>query len=116
MVYLDAAAQSSPTLIREGLDRWHGIDYRRALKREDAEAIYRRFCESDEEQVPPRAPFAITDEQLIRVIPSLDLGATTDFSGGERAQSLIDLGYADTMAALRTHPLIAGFLLGQSLG
>jgi predicted acylesterase/phospholipase RssA len=103
VIYLDASAEGTPAEVRERMRSWHHSKIKRDMSLENAIMIYKEFCETGKEQIPPDPPFSLKDDQLVLVVPSSPLGNTTDFSGGERARKLIEQGYKDMLEALCRH-------------
>jgi predicted acylesterase/phospholipase RssA len=100
VIYLNHLMRPTLEQISDDLRARYKWELCRELSAEQAAEAYEVFRQ---EGTQPELPFDMNDTQFLFVVPSKPLGRATAFRGGNRASSLIDLGYKDMKAALAAH-------------
>ena len=90
-------------------NRFHHLN---GLGKQKAQELYDQFVKQKDFPGFPNPDFDVRPDRFIFIVPSEPLGETMAFSGGERAQHLMDLGEKDTLKAIRNNPNTRVFVTG----
>lgn len=108
VIYLSHKERPDPAQINTTLGECYMANIQRSMTETEARELYRKFCRKGRFE-DPVVPFSISNQQMVFVVPSQSLGSTMDFTGGQRARRLMDLGERDMINALRQHPLFKSY-------